>query len=79
MIKTLGHVKDFQAKGDGVYMPPSGWDLEDYFIPQPSMMQEFLGDDYVPKEWTNDESQGTNPNVKVEGSHGNFINLNDFS
>jgi hypothetical protein len=43
------------------------------------MMQELIGDDYVPKEQANDESQTTNPNARVEGSDGNFINLYDFS
>ncbi len=79
MINTLGHVKDLQAEGDGVYMPANGWDLEDYFIPQTPMMQEPVGDDYVPKERANDESQAANPNARVEGFDGNFINLDDFS
>lgn len=79
MISTLGYVKDLQAEGDGVYMPPSGWDLEDYFIPQTPMMQEPIRDDYVPKEWTNDESQVANPNARVEGFDGNFMNMDDFS
>jgi hypothetical protein len=43
------------------------------------MMQEPVGDDYVPKERANDESQAANPNARVEGFDGNFINLDDFS
>ncbi len=70
---------DLQVEGNGVYMPPSGWDLEYYLISQTWMMQELIGDDYVPKERANDESQTTNPNARVEGSDGNFINLYDFS
>jgi hypothetical protein len=64
MINTLGHVKDVQVEGDGVYTPPSGQDIEDGFIvPQTSMMQELMGDDYMLDEQADDEPQATNPNA----------------
>jgi hypothetical protein len=47
MINTLGHMRDVQAEGDGVYTPPNGHDIKDGFIVlQASMMQELMGDDY---------------------------------
>ncbi len=79
MINTPGHMRDVQANGNGVYMPPNGHDTKDGFIVlQALMMQELLGDHYVSNEQTNDELQATNPNAKVEGFQGKFINLDDF-
>jgi hypothetical protein len=37
-----------------------------------------MGDDYMLDEQADDEPQATNPNAWVEGSQGNFINLNIF-
>jgi hypothetical protein len=72
MINTPGHVKDVQANGNGVYMPPNGQDTKDGFIVlQALMMQELFGNHYVSNKQANDELQATNPNAKVEGLKGN--------
>jgi hypothetical protein len=49
MNKPL-HVRDIHAEGDGVYIPPPEEHTPKFLVVQTSMLQDVLGNNYIPEE-----------------------------